>query len=89
MNRNHQYGEARSVLSFGDDNTSIVNQETLNNIFDHPDVKNRKIVTFSVIGAFRKGKSFILCYCLRYLYAHVSEFHVLLISYHSDYVTLY
>ena len=70
----HPYGEAKSVLSFGADNTSIVNKATLNDIFDHPEVKNRKIVTFSVIGAFRKGKSFLLDYCLRFLYANVSKF---------------
>lgn len=73
MNSKHLYGEAKSVLSFDVNNKSIINQANLDEIFDHPDVKNRKIVTFSVIGAFRKGKSFFLDYCLRYLYANVSE----------------
>lgn len=55
MNSKHLYGEAKSVLSFDVNNKSIINQANLDEIFDHPDVKNRKIVTFSVIGAFRKG----------------------------------
>ena len=40
----------------------------------HPDVKDRKIVILSIVGAFRRGKSFFLDYCLRYLYANVSKY---------------
>lgn len=36
------------------------------------DVKDRKIVIVSVIGEYRKGKSFLLGYCLRFMYANVS-----------------
>lgn len=64
-------GEALNILKF-EKGKSVIGQKNLNKIFDHPDVKNRKIVAFSIIGAFRKGKSFFLNYCLRYMYANVS-----------------
>jgi hypothetical protein len=51
--------------------TTIVGDGVLESIFLHPMVKDRKIVTVSVIGAFRKGKSFLLDYFLRYLYHNV------------------
>ena len=72
MDYKHSHGEVKNILEFDDDNKPIVVQETLDSIFNHPKVKNRHVVAFSVIGAFRKGKSFYLDYCLRYLYAHVS-----------------
>lgn len=64
-------GEALNILKF-EKGKSVIDQKNLK-IFDHPDVKNRKIVAFSIIGAFRKGKSFFLNYCLRYMYANVSS----------------
>lgn len=47
-------------------------QDAIYNMFDHPEVRDRKIVVFSIIGAYRRGKSFFLGYCLRFLYARVS-----------------
>lgn len=72
MDQKHPHGEAKNVLRFDANNKPIIIQSSLDNIFDHDDVKNRKIVAFSIIGAYRKGKSFFLGYCLRYLYANVS-----------------
>jgi len=68
----HPYGKSENVLGFSKDNKVFVRDEPLRQMFLHPDVKDRKIVAFSIIGAYRKGKSFFLDYCLRYLYAHVS-----------------
>ena len=39
----------------------------------HHDVRDRKIVSLAILGAFRRGKSYFLDYCLRYLYANVSK----------------
>lgn len=44
----------------------------LKTILDNPKVKNCKVVVVSVAGAFRKGKSFLLSFFLRYLHAQVS-----------------
>lgn len=70
----HKYGEPKCVFCIDFDFNYVINHATLNDIFDHPDVKKRKIVTFSVIGAFNKKKRLILDYSLRYLYANVSVF---------------
>ncbi|CAG9812176.1 unnamed protein product [Chironomus riparius] len=67
---NHPYGKSENVLGFGEDSKVFIKEEPLKDMFLHPDVKHRKIVAFSIIGAYRKGKSFFLDYCLRYLYAH-------------------
>jgi len=68
----HPHGNAENILRFVNNNKISVNNEQLQKLFDHPEVRDRKIVVFSIIGAYRKGKSFFLDYCLRFLYAHVS-----------------
>lgn len=68
----HPHGKAINVLKFGDESKILIDEPALKKMFTHPEVKNRKIIAFSIIGAFRKGKSFFLDYCLRFLYANVS-----------------
>ena len=75
LKSNHQYGKPLSILGFeeiGDDTKVAVDYESLDEILLHPEVKNRAIVVVSIIGAFRKGKSFFMDYCLRFMYANVS-----------------
>ena len=67
----HNYGKAVSILSF-DGRKMTTNDELRESILLHPEVKDRKIVVVSIIGAFRKGKSFLVDYCLRFMYANVS-----------------
>lgn len=72
MSNDHNYGKAVNILSFSQDKKVVIDEEAMKKMFEHQDVKNRKIVALSIIGAYRKGKSFFLDYCLRFLYAHVS-----------------
>jgi atlastin len=51
---------------------AIIHDSVILQILLHREVKDRKIVSLSIVGAFRKGKSFMLDYMLRYLYATVS-----------------
>lgn len=69
---NHPYGEPITVMKFSDTGEVVVDYEKLEKIFNQPEIQDRKIVIFSLIGAFRGGKSYLLNYCLRFLYAHVS-----------------
>lgn len=66
----HPYG--KPVIIF-DLERNYVDDDQLEIMFSHPDVLDRKMVVFSIIGALRKGKSFFLDYCLRFLYANVSS----------------
>ena len=72
MSATHKYGKPVSVMKFSTDNKVLIEKPELDKMFLDPEVKTRKIVIVSIIGAFRKGKSFFLDYCLRYMYANVS-----------------
>lgn len=72
-NHSHPFGQPVNVLKFGEGNKVLIDNAELDKMFLHSEVKNRKIVAFSIIGAFRRGKSFFLDYCLRFLYANVSS----------------
>jgi hypothetical protein len=66
-------GRQRTVIDF-EKNKVMIDETAISQIILHPEVKNRKIVSLSIVGAFRKGKSFLLDYMLRYLYYTVSNF---------------
>lgn len=68
----HPYGDPVSLMSIIKD-TVQVDYPKIETTFNHPEVADRKIVAVSVIGALRKGKSFLMAYCLRFMYANVSE----------------
>lgn len=46
--------------------------------FNQTELADRKIVAVSIVGDSKKGKSFFMNYCLRFMYANVSEVHVML-----------
>ena len=71
----HPHGKQMNILNVIDEGGNkqfSTDTENIKKIFLHPEVRDRKIVVLSVIGAYRKGKSFFLDYCLRFLYAKVS-----------------
>lgn len=47
--------------------------ENLKQFFESADIKDRDVVLLSIAGPYRKGKSFILNFFLRYLHAQVIE----------------
>ena len=68
-------GRPISILELSSNETQndfVFNSKEFENILQHQDVINRKISVVSIMGAFRKGKSFLLDYFLRYMYTYVS-----------------
>jgi len=65
-------GHPVQVVSVEDDHTFKLDEENLDEILLHPNIQDRKAVVVSVAGAFRKGKSFLLDFFLRFLNAEVT-----------------
>jgi len=70
-------GRARpvQVLVVKEDHTFELDEAALSRILLAEDVRDRDVVAVSVAGAFRKGKSFLMDFMLRYMYNHVSLNH--------------
>nr|XP_029511025.1 atlastin-1-like [Oncorhynchus nerka] len=68
-------GKARpiQVLVVKDDHTFELDEVALSRILLAEEVHNREVVAISVAGAFRKGKSFLMDFMLRYMYSQASE----------------
>lgn len=55
------------IVKVLEDHSFDLDMEALREVLLSDEVKDRKVVVVSVAGAFRKGKSFLLDYFLRYL----------------------
>ncbi|KAL1110097.1 hypothetical protein AAG570_008174 [Ranatra chinensis] len=60
-------GAVRVVIS-KPDHIFVLDEEALERLLLKDEIKDRSVVVVSVAGAFRKGKSFILDFFLRYMY---------------------
>lgn len=60
-------------LASGNKSDILYNEAAVKSLFLDPKLADRDVVVFSIIGAFRKGKSFLMNYVLRYMYANVSS----------------
>lgn len=67
-------GKARpvQVLVVKDDHSFELDEVALSRILLSEEVRDREVVAISVAGAFRKGKSFLMDFMLRYMYNQVS-----------------
>lgn len=64
-------GKALQVVVAEDDHSFALDENALKSLLFDPRVRDRKVIILSVAGAYRKGKSFLLDFFLRYLYAKV------------------
>lgn len=62
------------IVDFKDDHTFELNEEGLAQVLLQDHVKDKNVVVVSVAGAFRKGKSFLLDFFLRYMEHQVHAF---------------
>lgn len=74
MNGTKEKGEAVQIITPSEDHLFELDEEALESILLADGVRDKKVIVLSVAGAFRKGKSFLLDFCLRYLNAGVSIF---------------
>ena len=67
-------GEAKILIELASSTNGAFqyNEAILKDILQHDLVKDRKIAIVSITGAFRRGKSFLLDFFLRYMYTNVS-----------------
>ncbi|KAH6923379.1 hypothetical protein HPB50_000506 [Hyalomma asiaticum] len=59
-------GKPVQIVSIGPDQTVQLNKQELERILLAANVKDKPVAVVSIIGAFRKGKSFLLNFLLRY-----------------------
>ncbi len=68
---------AVQIVKAKEDHTFDLDREALSEILLSDDVREKKVVVLSVAGAFRKGKSFLLDYLLRFLSNGVRHLYLL------------
>jgi atlastin len=66
-------GEPVQIVKVNDDRSLSLNETALKRILLHDAVKDKAVAVVSVAGAFRKGKSFILSFFVRFLESHVNK----------------
>lgn len=66
-------GQAVQVISTSEEHTFILNEDELSEVLMRDEIKDRFVCLVSVAGAFRKGKSFLLDFFLRYMYSQVNQ----------------
>lgn len=66
--------EATQIVLSDEEHSFELNEKALESILLRDDIKDLPIAIVSVAGAFRKGKSFLLDFFIRYLTAGVSSF---------------
>lgn len=64
---------AVQIVNAKPDHTFELDEEALEAILCSEEVRNKKVAVLSIAGAFRKGKSFLLDFLLRYMERSVSR----------------
>ncbi|XP_033216040.1 atlastin isoform X2 [Belonocnema kinseyi] len=67
------YGRPIQIVLAHTDHTFELDEDALSSILLQEEIKDRSVVVVSVAGAFRKGKSFLLDFFLRYMNSKYTE----------------
>ena len=67
INSSSAQGRPIQIIDITKEHKFELNEEALLSILSNPRAKSKKVCVVSVAGAFRKGKSFLLVFFLRYL----------------------
>lgn len=70
------HGKPIPIVLAEEDHQFILDEEAIEEILLKDDIKDRNVVVVSVAGAFRKGKSFLLDFFLRYMKATVNKYNM-------------
>lgn len=73
---------AIQIVLANKDHTFSLDDEALSKVLMKDEIKDRYVVVVSVAGAFRKGKSFVLDFFLRYMKSKVYNILVFLIPFY-------
>lgn len=71
-----EHGPLQIVTVSKEEHSFALDTEALERVLLAPEIRDKHVVVLSVAGAFRKGKSFLLDFMLRYMYRKVSCFTV-------------
>jgi len=66
-------GKPVPIVLAEEDHQFILDEEALESILLKDDIKDRNVVVVSVAGSYRKGKSFLMDFFLRYMKATVNN----------------
>lgn len=64
--------EQKTIISFAPDGEVTFDDTAIKSILSNPQIADRKVVIYSITGN-QKGKSFMMNYALRFMYANVSK----------------
>lgn len=70
MSSDQKSGEAIQIIK-PENQQFELQLDTLKQIFEADELKDRHVVVVSIAGPYRKGKSFLMNFFLNYLYAQV------------------
>lgn len=62
---------ALQIVTTDEEHTFVLDEDKLTELLLQEHLRDRFVVIVSVAGAFRKGKSFLLDFFLRYMYSKV------------------
>lgn len=92
-------GPVQIVKVNKEDHSFDLDTKALSRILLAPEVRDKNVVVLSVAGAFRKGKSFLLDFMLRYMYRNgkvsgenqniLYTLHLLFLLFHLNLLSMY